>query len=199
MRRSFSQLHNVHIRSWDDQDIEGYADLLADPEAMKFISAGTTRGRDAAANEISVFTKELIDQDWSRWAVSLGVEGSFIGYAGFAKKEYGINFGNRFLRKYWGTPYPFIAIHLALEYGFQCLGFEQVYTLTNIHHHRALEMNRAFLHMPAVAGEVIDTAYGPHIKIDLTRERFQEIRLANVERITRFSRRMKKPEHTQSA
>ena len=35
MRRSFSQLHNVHIRSWDDQDIEGYADLLADPEAMK--------------------------------------------------------------------------------------------------------------------------------------------------------------------
>ncbi|MBY8928291.1 hypothetical protein J1G34_04490 [Pseudomonas sp. Wu6] len=66
MRRSFSQLHNVHIRSWDDQDIEGYADLLADPEAMKFISAGTTRGRDAAANEISVFTKELIDQDWSR-------------------------------------------------------------------------------------------------------------------------------------
>lgn len=199
MRRSFSQLHNVHIRSWDDQDIEGYTDLLGDPETMKFISAGTTRGREAAANEISIFTKELSEQNWSRWAVSLGLEGPFIGYAGFAKKDYGVNFGNRFLKKYWGTPYPFIAIHLALEYGFQYLGFEQIYTLTNINHYRALEMNRAFLHMPEVAGEVIDTAYGPHLKIDLTRERFQEITPANLERITRFSRRMKKPEHAKSA
>lgn len=199
MRRSFSQLHNVHIRSWDDQDIEGYTDLLGDPETMKFISAGTTRGREAAANEISIFTKELTEQNWSRWAVSLGLEGPFIGYAGFAKKDYGVNFGNRFLKKYWGTPYPFIAIHLALEYGFQYLGFEQIYTLTNINHCRALEMNRAFLHMPEVAGEVIDTAYGPHLKIDLTRERFQEITPANLERITRFSRRMKKPEHAKSA
>lgn len=199
MRRSVSHLYNVHIRSWDDQDIKGYTELLSDPEAMKFISAGTTRDMAAATNEISTFKKEMADQNWSRWAVSIGLEGSFIGYAGFAKKEYGINFGNRFLRKYWGTPYPFIAIHLALEYGFKHLGFEKIYTLTNIQHHRALEMNRAFLHAPHIAGQVIETPYDPHVKIDLTCERFKEISPANLARIERFSRRMKTAEQTKLA
>ncbi len=199
MRRSVNHLYNVHIRSWDDEDIAGYTELLSDPDAMKFISAGTTRGMTDAANEIATFKKEITEQSWSRWAVSIGLQGSFIGYAGFAQKEYGINFGNRFLKKYWGTPYPFIAIHLALEYGFQHLGFEQIYTLTNIQHHRALEMNRAFLHAPQLAGQVIETPYGPHVKIDLTRERFREIRPANLARIDRFSRRMKTAEHTKLA
>ena len=70
MRRSVNHLHNVHIRSWDDEDIAGYTELLSDPEAMKFISAGTTRDMTAAANEIATFKKEMTDQNWSRWAVS---------------------------------------------------------------------------------------------------------------------------------
>lgn len=199
MRKSFNHLHNVYIRSWDDQDVEGYTELLSDPEAMKFISAGSTRDRAAAINEISTFKKEIAEQNWSRWAVSIGLDGPFIGYAGFSKKEHGINFGNRFLKKYWGTPYPFIAIHLALEYGFLHVGFDRIYTLTNVNHHRALEMNKAFLHMPELTGEVMETAFGPHTKIDLTCERFKEISPANLERINRFSRRIKTAEQKKLA
>ncbi|WLI52294.1 hypothetical protein PSH63_05800 [Pseudomonas sp. FP833] len=88
------------------------------------------------------------------------------------------------------APYPFTAIHLALEHGFLKLGFDQIYTLTNIKHHRALEMNRAFLHLPEISGTVMETPFGPHLKVDLTRERFMEISPLNRARIDRFSRRL---------
>lgn len=190
MRKSVSHLYNVHIRTWDDSDIDGYSELLGDEQTMKYISAGLTRDRTAAASEIALFQQEIVEQNWSRWAVSLGLNSPFIGYAGFSKKQYGINFGNRFLKNYWGTPYPFTAIHLALEYGFKHLGFDQIYTLTNVEHHRALEMNRAFLHLPQITGTVMETPFGPHLKVDLTRERFMEICPLNRARIERFSRRL---------
>lgn len=190
MRENVNHLYNVYLRTWDQDDIEGYAELLGDPQTMQYISAGTPRNRDAAAAEIARFQQEIAKQGWSRWAVSLGLDSPFIGYAGFAEKEYGINFGNRFLKKYWGSPYPFAAIHLALEHGFLQLGFDQIYTLTNIKHHRALEMNRAFLHLPQISGTVLETPFGPHLKVDLTRERFMEISPLNRARIDRFSRRL---------
>jgi RimJ/RimL family protein N-acetyltransferase len=190
MRQNVNHLYNVYLRTWDQDDIEGYAELLGDPQTMQYISAGTTRNRDTAAAEITRFQQEIAQQGWSRWAVSLGLDSPFIGYAGFAEKEYGINFGNRFLKKYWGSPYPFTAIHLALEHGFLQLGFDQIYTLTNIKHHRALEMNRAFLHLPEISGTVMETPFGPHLKVDLTRERFMEISPLNRARIDRFSRRL---------
>ena len=190
MRQNVNHLYNVYLRTWDQDDIEGYAELLGDPQTMQYISAGTTRNRDTAAAEIARFQQEIAQQGWSRWAVSLGLDSPFIGYAGFAEKEYGITFGNRFLKKYWGSPYPFTAIHLALEHGFLKLGFDQIYTLTNIKHHRALEMNRAFLHLPEISGTVMETPFGPHLKVDLTRERFMEISPLNRARIDRFSRRL---------
>ena len=190
MRQNVNHLYNVYLRTWDQDDIEGYAELLGDPQTMQYISAGTTRNRDTAAAEIARFQQEIAQQGWSRWAVSLGLDSPFIGYAGFAEKEYGINFGNRFLKKYWGSPNPFTAIHLALEHGFLKLGFDQIYTLTNIKHHRALEMNRAFLHLPEISGTVMETPFGPHLKVDLTRERFMEISPLNRARIDRFSRRL---------
>lgn len=190
MQQSVNHLYNVHLRTWDQNDIEGYAELLSDPQTMQYISAGTTRDRTAAAAEIEGFQQEIAQQGWSRWAVSLGLDSPFIGYAGFCEKEYGINFGNRFLKKYWGTPYPFTAIHLALEHGFLRLGFDQIYTLTNVKHQRALEMNRAFLHLPHISGTVIETPFGPHLKVDLTRERFMEISPLNRARIDRFSSRL---------
>ncbi|WP_370694630.1 GNAT family N-acetyltransferase [Pseudomonas sp. FP833] len=104
MRQNVNHLYNVYLRTWDQDDIEGYAELLGDPQTMQYISAGTTRNRDTAAAEIARFQQEIAQQGWSRWAVSLGLDSPFIGYAGFAEKEYGINFGNRFLKKYWGSP-----------------------------------------------------------------------------------------------
>ena len=190
MRKSVNHLYNVHLRTWTEEDIDGYTELVSDHQTMKYISSGTTRDRTTAATEIAQFQQEIAEQEWSRWAVSLGLDSPFIGYAGFSRKEHGINFGNRFLKKYWGTPYPFTAIHLALEYGFQHLGFDQIYTLTNVEHHRALEMNRAFLHLPQISGTVLETPFGPHLKVDLTRERFMEISPLNRARIDRFSRRL---------
>jgi RimJ/RimL family protein N-acetyltransferase len=194
MSKTISQLYNVHVRSWNEQDIDGYTELVSDPETMKYISAGTTRDRATAAAEIKSFQNEIREQGWSRWAVSLGPDSEFIGYVGFAKKEYGINFGSRFLKKYWGSPYPFIAIHLAIEYGFQQVGFEQIYTLSNVLNQRALKTILAFLHLPQTSGTIMQTPYGPHLKLELTHERFLQIAPINLARIERISRRITDPD-----
>lgn len=190
MSTTLSSLYNVHLRTWTTTDIAGYSKLISDPETMQFISSGKTRSPAMAAAEIESFQHEISKHGWSRWAVGLGENAPFIGYAGFAKKELGINFGNRFLKKYWGTPYPFTAIYLALDYGFTHFNFKSIYTLTNIKHTRAIEMNRAFLHQPEASGTVIQTPYGPHLKIELTREKHAEIRDLNRAKIDIFSRRM---------
>lgn len=190
MSHTLSSLYNVHLRTWNEDDIDGYTQLISDPETMQFISSGATRNRSIAATEIENFQKEITAQGWSRWAISLGKDAPFIGYAGFAKKDLGINFGNRFLKRYWGTPYPFTAIHLALDYGFTHFNFKSIYTLTNIKHTRAIEMNRAFLHEPEASGSIIETPYGPHLKIDLSREKYAEIYDLNRAKIDVFSKRM---------
>lgn len=183
MRTEIISLHGLTLRTWDAADIQGYASLVSDSETMQFISAGTTRTEQDAAAEVATFQEAHAKQGWSRWAVSLGLGSPFIGYAGFAEKEWGINFGMRFLKPYWGTPYPFTTAHMAVTYAFETLGFEKVYTLTNLKHTAALNMNKKLLNLEVLPDCIIETPFGPHVKIDVTKQKILEVRAKNAARI----------------
>lgn len=87
MRKTINQFHNVHLRTWDSSDIEGYANLLSDPETMKYISAGTIRDHNAATKEIYTFQQEIAKRGWSRWAVSLGANAPLSVIADLPKRN----------------------------------------------------------------------------------------------------------------
>lgn len=144
------KFQSLCVRTWKEDDINQYAELVGDPTVMKYISNGVPRDTETARREIEVFSKEILEQGWSRLAVSIGEEGPLIGYAGFSRKPYGIDFGMRFLPEYWGNPYTYISCCLALEYGFEEIQFPEIRTITNKNHQRGLSfMRKLFSSTPA--------------------------------------------------
>ena len=148
----FKKYNRLCLRAWKEEDVNPYAELVGDPEVMKYISNGIPRDTETARREIENFSKEILEQGWSRWAVSVGEDGPFIGYAGFSKKPYGTDFGMRFLPQYWGNPHTYIACCLALEYGFEEIRFQEIRTITNKNHQRGLSfMKKLFSSTPTEA------------------------------------------------
>lgn len=194
MAKVYGSIHGVCIRQWREEDIARYAELLSDPSVMRFIGNGQTRDGAAARNEIERFQKELEERGWSRWAVSFGEDGPFLGYAGFAQKDEGIDYGLRFLRRYWCTVHPYIATCLALQYGFQTAGFSEIYSMHDVNNTHAVSFTRNIFRSEPV---VIPTEWGNYnkfvVKKDLYMERDQP---QNERRIDMLIRRLRvdKPE-----
>ena len=130
--------YGVVLRNWKNQDVEDYAALVSDPEVMRYIRDGSTREHETAVVEIQRFRQEIANRGWSRWALTVPETGEFIGYIGFADTDMGIDLGGRTKKKFWNTAYPYIGFFLAMQYGFEVLGFNAVYTRTNVLNSRAL-------------------------------------------------------------
>lgn len=170
--KTYARRDGVCLCDWDDDARNDYARLVSDPRVMAFISDGQPRSFEQAGGEVDAFNLELQARGWSRWVVRREETGEFLGYSGFALKEYGINFGQRFFPKLWRSRAPMAAAHLALEYGFLNLGFDQIHTLTNLNHTMAIRLNRNYLGVGDDYGVVCDTPFGPHLRIDVTRAMF---------------------------
>ncbi|WNJ95231.1 GNAT family N-acetyltransferase [Vibrio ruber] len=171
--------YGITLRKWNDEDIQGYATLASDEENMKFISSGHARTIDIIKDEVERFRQNQEQKGWARWVVSQGPSAPFMGYAGFEEKQFGINFGMRYLPKYWGTPWTYLAGHTALCWAFDVLGFTSVYTLTNIKHTRAIQMNLKYLNLDRDQCRVVSTPFGDHLKIDYDRDNFFKVRDKN--------------------
>lgn len=169
---TFIRRDGIRLCNWCDTARIDYARLVSDPQVMTFISDGKPRAFERAVREVDGFNHEFHERGWSRWAVHRERTGEFVGSAGFAEKEYGINFGQRFFPKLWRSRIPMAAAQLALEYGFLVLGFDRVYTLTNVNHAVAIGINRNYLGVDDDYGVVCDTPFGPHLRIDIPRAMF---------------------------
>lgn len=153
------EFNGICIRRWKETDAFGYAELVSDPHVMKYIGSGKTRSASVATKEIEKFQSEIAMQGWSRFAVSIGAEGPLMGYTGFARKDYGIDFGMRFLRPYWGDPSTYISSCLALEYAFTEIGLPSICAITNINHVRCVSYLKKIFSIDPVEGEIDSTLY----------------------------------------
>lgn len=167
----FMEFHGICLRSWCDSDVDPYSDLIGDARVMKFIGDGAPRNRDVARREIEKFSNEIDRRGWSRMAVSVGRDGPFVGYAGFAEINGEIDFGGRSLAAYWGSPAPMIGTILAIEYGFQKLAFPQIFASMHASNFRAIKMIKTFFGVDVVRD--IETPFGVHKRIELSYEKYK--------------------------
>lgn len=163
----FKELHRVCVRDWRDSDIPLYAQLVRDPRVMKYIGNGMVRDENAAEQEVRRFRQEIKDQGWSRWAVSYGVDGPLMGYVGFSKKEDGVDFGLRFLYQHWNAPYPYIASCLALEYGFENVGFDSIYAMNHVDHTHAFGFTKRII---SITPRLMKNEFGAFNVFDIPRD-----------------------------
>lgn len=193
METVFKEMHKVCIRDWRESDIPAYADLVGDSRVMKFIGNGNIRDQTMAAQEIARFKSEIRQQGWSRWAVSLNADGPMLGYVGFCQKADGIDIGLRFLHQYWNTPYPYVSTCLALEYGFEDIGFKSVYAMNHVDHRHAFGFTRKILNLEP---RKVSTELGLFNVFDIQQDYYlNEQRECNRRKAEMYCRRLPKMNH----
>lgn len=109
-------------------DVDGYADLLADPDVMRYVGlvAGQVLDRNEAEKLVDGATDAWPKHGYGRWSVyELGSD-EFVGFTGF-RREGDLPELICLLRpKFWGLGYATEASNACLNYGFSKLGFTEV-------------------------------------------------------------------------
>jgi RimJ/RimL family protein N-acetyltransferase len=136
----------LRLRPWRDEDLPAFAALNADPRVMEYMPECLTReASDAMAGRIR---EGLVRHGFGWWAVEVFGVSEFIGVTGLSVPSYETHFtpcveiGWRLARKFWGFGYATEAARLALDYGFQIAGLEEIVSFTfagNLRSRRVME------------------------------------------------------------
>ena len=114
------------LRDWSFDDIDSYAEIIADPEVMRHIGNGDPRDRDQAEDFVRAMMKHQASRGWMRFAVEHSQSGDLMGFAGFDDKDGPLDFGWRLSRAFWGSGYGFEASAAALWVGKNTFSLEKI-------------------------------------------------------------------------
>jgi len=122
----------VLLRQWEDRDCLSFAELNADPVAMRFFPSTLTREEsDAVVDRLRAV---IAKNGWGFWC--LEIDGRCAGFTGLNVPTFdapfmpAIEIGWRMLPRYWGRGYATEAARLALEYCFDVLKADEILAFT---------------------------------------------------------------------
>lgn len=169
----------IVMRDWDDKDLDGYSELIADSQVMRYISDGKPRSRRQAWAEIERFRHEISTTGWSRFVIARSEDDSFAGYMGFQEVYGEIDFGGRLLRRLWRSRIGPLGTCLTLEYGFDVLGFRSLFATVHPENKNALALMDAFF--GGHNSRLVEGRHGVVRRFDLDRDCFNHsgLRQAN--------------------
>lgn len=124
------------LRQWKDEDLTDFFRLNSDPEVMEYLPKILNN------EESDNLAKKIIDlitaNGWGFWAVETLSDNSFIGFVGLHEPQYDLpvkpctEIGWRMARKYWGNGYATEAGNASLEFAFNNLQLNEVYSFTSV-------------------------------------------------------------------
>ncbi len=124
------------LRQWREQDKPDLARLNADSIVMEFYpSILSVEESNVLADKISALISE---KGWGLWAVELLDTKQFIGFVGLHEPTHDlpctpcVEVGWRLAKEYWGKGYATEAARAALNFAFEVLKLEQVYSFTSV-------------------------------------------------------------------
>jgi len=109
-----AQTERLTLREWTYSDVDEYAEIIADPEVMKFIGNGEPRPRAMAEDFVVRMVQQQEDRGWNRFAVEHRKTGALVGFSGLDMQNGLLDFGWRLGREFWGAGYGFEASAAAL-------------------------------------------------------------------------------------
>ena len=124
------------LRDWRDSDAEPFRQLNADPEVMRYF----LKPLSGAESEefLDRIRAEIQSAGFGLYAAELKESGAFIGLLGFHVPTFVADFtpcveiGWRLAREAWGHGYATEGASACLAYGFEQLGFDEVYSFTSV-------------------------------------------------------------------
>ena len=139
----FAETDRLILRAITDDDLESMFELDSDPLVHRFLGQKPLQTQEESQRYIDHIKMQYDTYGIGRWAAIEKATGEFIGWSGlkvnfedvFNGHENLIDVGYRLLPRYWGKGYATESGKAAIAYGFDELGLETIYGMTELDHH----------------------------------------------------------------
>ena len=125
-----------------EDDLDGYADMCADAEVMRFIGAGGPVGAEVAWRQMALFLGEWTLHGYGMWAVEERASNRLIGRVGFLN-PFGwpaCEIGWLLARSAWGKGLALEAASAAIAHGRAKLGIRELISLIRPDNQRSIRL-----------------------------------------------------------
>ena len=109
------------LRPWQEGDVLPYYRMNQDPKVVEFLPSSITI--DQTKSFIKKMNQQLVERDYTLWAVELKDGGGLLGFVGLNDTDFEASFtpaveiGWRLASQYWGFGYATEAARAILDYG----------------------------------------------------------------------------------
>ncbi len=123
----------LQLRTWHEEDITELTAINSDPEVMKFFPS--TQSKEQSIAFIKRMQNQFEERKHCYFAAETIDNQSFIGFIGLAYQTYeadftpGVDIGWRLNRKSWGKGYATEGAKACLDYGFNVLGLNSIFSV----------------------------------------------------------------------
>ena len=135
------ETRRLFLREWKKGDLKKFSELNLDPEVMEYLPEISSKEE---SNELADrIISRLSENGWGFWAIEIKRDHSFIGFVVLNEPKYElpvkpcVEIGWRLAREYWGNGYATEAGKAALEFAFNNLDVNEVYSFTSIANKRS--------------------------------------------------------------
>ncbi|MBB1137899.1 GNAT family N-acetyltransferase [Myroides sp. WP-1] len=126
------------IRELLPTDVEGMFDLDSNPEVHQYLGKQPVKSKEETLDVIDFIRQQYSDNGIARWVMVDKETNDFIGWTGFKYVTESTNnhvnyydLGYRLRQKYWGKGIATEAAIACLNYGFNQLGFHEVFAMAD--------------------------------------------------------------------
>jgi len=122
------------LRAWETKDLLDCVEMNLDKEVMKYFLSVLTK--EQTIEFYDRVQKHFLENGFGLYVVENTITQEFLGYTGFMIANFEASFtpcveiGWRFKKQYWGKGYATEAAKACLNYGFDTLGFDKIYSFT---------------------------------------------------------------------
>jgi RimJ/RimL family protein N-acetyltransferase len=132
------------MREFGPADLDRLAEMLSNPQVMRFMPGGRPVPRERAAVALNNIAREWQERGYGRWAVIPKVEATLIGWCGlgYIPELDEIEVLYLFDQPYWGRGFATEAARASVRHGFETLRLERIIALAvpeNIGSRRVME------------------------------------------------------------
>ncbi|HEX8118640.1 MAG TPA: GNAT family N-acetyltransferase, partial [Pyrinomonadaceae bacterium] len=119
------------LRMFRESDTDAYADMVGDPEVMRFLGGGKPVSREEAWRNMAMILGHWQLRGYGMWAVEEKESAEMVGRVGCWNPEGwpGLEVGWTLRRRFWGRGYATEAARASVEYAFDELNRTRVISL----------------------------------------------------------------------